>query len=73
MIHEVRGTSIKTCLSTSCSSGDFVVVVKDVVDKKVVITPNHCPLGTVVYRNVAAGGDVGRRRSRPAVIQLNAF
>ncbi len=73
MIHEVRCSGIKACLRSRRSAGDFVVVIEDVVDKNVVISPNHCSLGAVVYGNVAADGDVGRSRSRRARIKLNTF
>src|SRR5882724_1157300 len=73
MIHEIRCAGIKSCLRPRRGARDFVVVIENVVDKDVAISPNHCSLGAVVYGNVAADGDVSRRRSRRARIKLNTF
>jgi len=43
MMHEVCSAGIQTCLGSSRSTGDFVVVIEDVVDKGVLISPDHAP------------------------------
>src|SRR5439155_23645221 len=73
MIHEVRCAGIKACLRSRRSCSDFIVVIEDVADKGVVISPDHCPYGTMVYGNVAADGDVCRSSSRLSRIKLITF
>src|SRR5215467_8573677 len=73
MIHEVRRAAIQAGLGSRCSTGDFVVVIEDVADEGVVVPPDDCSLGAVVYRYVAADGYIGRRGSGSACVQLNSF
>ena len=49
MIHEVRCAGIKACLRSRRSCSDFIVVIEDVADKGVVISPDHRPYGAIVY------------------------
>src|SRR2546422_5154445 len=73
MSDKVCLAAIQACLGSRRGTSDFIVVVQDVVNKGVVISPDHRPLGAVVYGNVAADGDVGRRETGRACIELNPF